>query len=413
MHKILLPLISAFAIVGCSQAAQDGPADPSSSPTTAITAETGDPLALYSVFAQQADASDNIVYSPISAAQAFGLVHLGAQGETARQIERTFGLSKGEAGDRELQDLRAKLTRDTQSINVNIANALFLANDYRFRDTYLAQAKSLYGATTATVDFQNDPNGAAALINKWADDATEGLIPQVVTAESIVRDAAAYLANATYFEAAWTQSFRQTERMPFLFGDGQERPFDLMKSEGEYAFARKGSWQAIRIPYGKEPGNFAMDVMLPVKRSADVPEITSANIIALAARLSRAEPESIRLRLPRFEADMKQDLIAPYRALGMTLPFDRNRANLSGMAAEGSLPLYIKQAFQVARLQVYETGTKAAAVTIAVPVPVSMPPPFKGKEFTVDHPFLFAIRDLKSGEILFFGRISLPEPYTG
>ena len=63
--------------------------------------------------------------------------------------------------------------------------------------------------------------------------------------------------------------------------------------------------------------------------------------------------------------------------------------------------------------QVYEQGTRAAAVTVAVPVPVSAPPPFEGIYFTLDRPFVFVIRDLTTDTVLFIGRIASPDPYQG
>ena len=82
------------------------------------------------------------------------------------------------------------------------------------------------------------------------------------------------------------------------------------------------------------------------------------------------------------------------------------------MSAPGSKRLYIEEAFQVAKLQVHEQGTTAAAVTVPVPVPVGVPPPFEGIQFTVDRPFVFAIRDLETDTVLFVGRIASPHQYS-
>ena len=109
---------------------------------------------------------------------------------------------------------------------------------------------------------------------------------------------------------------------------------------------------------------------------------------------------------------MRRNLIEPLRALGLSLPFDQARADLSGMSAPGSKRLYIEEAFQVAKLQVHEQGTTAAAVTVPVPVPVGVPPPFEGIQFTVDRPFVFAIRDLETDTVLFVGRIASPHQYS-
>jgi serine protease inhibitor len=121
----------------------------------------------------------------------------------------------------------------------------------------------------------------------------------------------------------------------------------------------------------------------------------------------------VALELPRFEIDYDIGLIEPLQALGLTLPFDTDRADLSAMAEPGQKPLYVKDATHITKLQVFEDGTKAAAVTTLRIVPTASrlaredPIPF-----VVDRPFVVIIRDLQSRQILFLGRISTPQPFT-
>ena len=409
-----LPVFAAACLLGgCSSVATDSAAPPSGNdPTTVETSGVGSPIEVYDRLVREAQPDENVVYSPTSVAQALGLVHLGSAGATRGQIEQFLAMGADEAGDRMLA-ARAERLQDTErGVTVNIANTLFLSEDWRFRPTFLQTARQIYGAEPNRVDFLNNPGGAAETINAWAARETKGLIPKVVSADSIQREAAAYLANATYFEAEWTQSFKVSQMRPFLFGDGRERPFRLMKNEGQFATASMGEWRGLRMTYGFEKRRFAFDVMIPSRRVADAEAPTHAAIEAMATALSNAAPSSVRLWLPRFEADMQANLIPPLRATGLTLPFDRNRADLSAMAEPGQRQLYIGEAFQAAKLQVYENGTKAAAVTMMVAMPVSAPPPFEGSEFVVDRPFVFAIRDLETGEILFLGRIADPKPFT-
>jgi len=54
-----------------------------------------------------------------------------------------------------------------------------------------------------------------------------------------------------------------------------------------------------------------------------------------------------------------------------------------------------------------EKGTEAAAAT-AVLMPMAMRVPLQMVNLVIDRPFLFFIRDQKSGQILFVGRILNP-----
>lgn len=62
----------------------------------------------------------------------------------------------------------------------------------------------------------------------------------------------------------------------------------------------------------------------------------------------------------------------------------------------------IHQAF----VDVNEEGTEAAAATAVGMRAASAPPP--PRVVTVDRPFLFLIRDEKTGSILFMGRVADP-----
>jgi serpin B len=53
-----------------------------------------------------------------------------------------------------------------------------------------------------------------------------------------------------------------------------------------------------------------------------------------------------------------------------------------------------------------EKGTEAAAATVALMELKGIPQ--KEKEFVADHPFLFAIADLKTETVLFLGRVANP-----
>jgi serpin B len=123
----------------------------------------------------------------------------------------------------------------------------------------------------------------------------------------------------------------------------------------------------------------------------------------------------VELFLPRFKitwgtVNVRDQLTA----LGMPLAFTRLQANFSGI--NGHEPphedsLFISAVFHKAFVETNEEGTEAAAATAVAMPPTaalrpSKPPPVP--IFRADHPFLFAIRDRKSGTILFLGRMADP-----
>jgi serpin B len=74
----------------------------------------------------------------------------------------------------------------------------------------------------------------------------------------------------------------------------------------------------------------------------------------------------------------------------------------------GGRDLFLADVLHKAFVAVDEEGTEAAAATAAIMVPTLAPrqPPI---EFRIDRPFLFLIRDLETGAVLFVGRVMRPD----
>jgi len=79
-------------------------------------------------------------------------------------------------------------------------------------------------------------------------------------------------------------------------------------------------------------------------------------------------------------------------------------ADFSGM--NGKKDLFISAVVHKAFVAVDEEGTEAAAATAVVVKLTALrePPPI----FRADHPFVFLIRDKRSGAVLFLGRLTDP-----
>jgi serpin B len=69
----------------------------------------------------------------------------------------------------------------------------------------------------------------------------------------------------------------------------------------------------------------------------------------------------------------------------------------------GNKRLFVHAVVHKAFVTVNEVGTEAAGATAVVINDASEPPSFRA-----DHPFLFLIRDNRSGSILFLGRVADP-----
>ena len=158
----------------------------------------------------------------------------------------------------------------------------------------------------------------------------------------------------------------------------------------------------VRLPYAG--GAVAMEILMPsLDEWNDADGI--AKLLSDGASLPETEPTSLNLSLPKFHIETPSlDLIPALIANGMQSAFS-DQADFSGISGDQSL--YVSTVAQKAFIDVNENGTEAAAATIAVVQTKSMPggQPLK---VTIDHPFIFIIRDTSTGAILFMGTVMQP-----
>jgi serpin B len=124
------------------------------------------------------------------------------------------------------------------------------------------------------------------------------------------------------------------------------------------------------------------------------------------------EGRDVHVLLPKFRLTTARSLGPPLERMGMGIAFDRQHADFSRILLNGGRPdsnLYLIEVLQRTYLEVNEQGTVAAAATGMVMTITGVaigPPPI---EFVVDRSFWIAIRDDRTGLILFMGHIVNPE----
>ena len=106
--------------------------------------------------------------------------------------------------------------------------------------------------------------------------------------------------------------------------------------------------------------------------------------------------------MPKFEFRVPSDLTKVLQDLGMPTAFGPG-ADFSGIT--GDRALFISAVIHEAFTAVDELGTAATAATA---VAFDESAPADPVRLTVDRPFLFFIRDIETGVVLFLGRVIDP-----
>ena len=125
----------------------------------------------------------------------------------------------------------------------------------------------------------------------------------------------------------------------------------------------------------------------------------------LARVVHGLSPRLVKLSLPRFHLNTHVTLNETLEALGMTAAFGE-AADFSRITTAEGLKIALVE--HAADFKVDEAGTEAAAATVVVMVPKSKQVAPRPVTFNANHPFLFFLRDDRTGAVLFAGRLSNP-----
>ena len=352
------------------------------------------------VVAAQPDS--NVFISPLSASMALGMTMNGARGETLDSMRSTLGfdgLSQHDinAAYRGLIDLLRGLDPRVEML---VGNSIWYRDTFPFHQAFFDTTRSYFDAEVAGLDF-NSPS-AVTTINRWVDRSTRGRIPDIV--DQIDPEVVMYLINAIYFKGDWALQFdaRDTRDAPFYAADGV-RPVGttkMMHRPGPILHARGANYEAADLPYGG--GAFSMTILLPDRDVTTAEVISGMNPQSWADLAQGFSEQPFDLYLPKFRLEYKKLLNSELKALGMKPAFEPFVADFTGMSPLGR-KLYISKVLQKTFVDVNEEGTEAAAAT-SVEIRFTSSPP----SFTVDRPFIFAIREKLTGTLLFIGRIEQP-----
>jgi serpin B len=291
-----------------------------------------------------------------------------------------------------------------RGFQLSLANRLWGQQDFHFLPGFLAITREDYGAEIAQVDFVNQTEQARQSINSWVEEQTQGKIQDLIPAGVLDRLTRLVLTNAIYFKGVWTQPFGKeaTKTAPFHISARLQTDVPLMYRKSYFRYWAGDGMKVLELPYGK--GDLAMVVLLPDEikwLSALQPKLTTDNLPRWQSGLRKQE---VQVYLPRFKLTSQFQLADVLKAMGMTRAFNSEEADFSGMT--NPTKLFLSAVIHKAFVDVNEEGTEAAAATAVV---VTKKGGRRPTVFRADHPFVFLIRDNRTGSLLFLGRLVNPQ----
>jgi serine protease inhibitor len=367
---------------------------------------------------------------------------LEAANETTRKTRSWDQFRKAEKLADEINQLQARIDR----YELLVANSLWAEKSYPFKKAYLDTIQKYYGACVFPVDFRNDSAGARKQINYWVEKRTRERIKDLIPPEVLTHLTRLVIANAIYFKGQWNAPFEigSTRDLPFILAGGTKVQTPTMHHSftdgARYgAFNENGSFfdtphsvarnskdtgilypddngfEMIELPY---KGNEVSMFVIAPRSVRGLPLVEKfLNGRTLQACIAKLQERAVYVYLPKFKLESSLDLNETLKALGMTRafrdPLKDGGAQFDGMsdAKDAMEKLYISKILHKAFVEVNEKGTEAAAATVVafekkseMPEGVPFTPTFKA-----DKPFVFLIRDKKTGATIFLGRMLNPK----
>lgn len=384
---------------------------------TVFAEEAGDPVAAaydragMALFEGLKEAPGNLVLSPLGIGTVLSMAQLGAGGETEREMSQALwpDLASSTMSDGALQ-LQSKLQSQARSsgATLDIANALHLT---RFGERVAPAYRQLLAKKFAAEVLAGSD---LATLNGWVRDRTHGKIASIL--ENLDPLSVCVLLNAVSFKAEWARKFdaSSTRDGDFRIARDETVKVPMMQRDGDFSVVRAHTFDAIALPY--KDSSLTMVIMLPMAGIGAYPlpaGLSFESFNAILSGLKDAKPERARLRMPRFRIETDLNLVPRLQAVGITLAFDPNRADFSGItnSMREDDRIHISQARHKALIEVNEEGTEAAAASaVGFALRASRPPDTR---IDIDRPFLFYLVDTDTRSILFMGRVMDPRSAAG
>jgi len=348
----------------------------------------------------------NLILSPFNISTALSMLLEGARGQTATGIAAAIAQARTGAEYQAAVAALAKALTESANTGPNqlaIANGLWVQRGFPIEAKFEEGIRTLYGAPLTPLDFRDSPDSARAEINTWTADHTKGKITNLFAPGSLDTKTRMVLTSAIYFYGKWQSPFQPaaTRAEPFKLANGSTVPAKFMRQKATFRYVELPSAQLLEMDYQGTP--VAFDILLP-KSDDGLPELEgSLDAGTLKEWFGELTSEMVDVAIPKFRAESSFSLKETLSRMGMVEAFGA-AADFSGI--DGRRDLFVSDVVHKAFVDVSEEGTEAAAATGTIMGALAVRR--DRIVFRADHPFLFFIRDTRSGTILFEGRLERP-----
>lgn len=355
--------------------------------------------------------TDNFMISPVSIAYALSMLKEGATENTKNELDNVLD--------------NYKLPQIPNIKNrISLANLLFINNKYK-KDINKSYIKLLQDGYNSDLMF--DSFNSPEKINDWISDKTFKMIPKAI--DSISPSTVLGLANAIAIDVKWMNEFEcdNTREKEFTLINDEKMTTPMMHSSNDVTYIESDNAKGIikdykvyntltgEESYEEDKNNISLEY-IAILPNTNIEEYKNTfNKEELNKLLSNKQYANNKLdiyySLPKYTYDFdyqgfKEALIN----MGIKEMFTPVASFNKMKNEESKLQLYVSDAIHKSHIELNETGTKAAAVTVFMLKDGAMPFEEEKKIINIsfNKPFIYIIKEKESDNIWFYGIVYKP-----
>ena len=335
------------------------------------------------------DTKGNCAISPISLAMNLGMVANSADSEVRDRITTTFGVSNVDLLNSVCADVKKELeTEFIRGKNTIIANSIWYDNSFKLIEGYADMMIDAYDAQIYETDMQMPATVDA--INNWCAENTENVIPRII--DVVDPETLAMFINAFYFKAMWSNQFLVENTCQEEFrGENGNSLVNMMHTTINTNHYIDDEYEVVKL--GFQAYNIEMAILKPMTDiTTALSELNAEKCQLLLGSHPIAE---VALSMPRFGVESDIDLVGVLNSMGIKLS-----GTLENMLEGNGYGYFLPK--QKTSILLDEKGVTAAALTYEE-WSSGMPQEHPKVTMTVDSPFIYFIRNYRTGIVLMAG----------